>query len=96
MNDEGKVGLVEPHAQRACRHQRLQFVIQKGLFQLRSAITCLACVRLDSQPAGLEPFRHLFGVADRQRVNDPASGKLREPLGQPGETFRLVLHPNRL
>ncbi len=88
VHHEPQVGLVEPHAQRAGRHQRLDPVGQQVIFGLQPVrLVVAAAVRGDVDSLVAEERRRLVGRGDRQRVDDPRSRQaaVGEPGRQPGE-----------
>ena len=73
MDHEGQIRLVEAHAQRRRRDQRLHPVLQQGLLQVGPALARLARVGGHVQAARPKPLRHLYRIAHRQRVDDPVA-----------------------
>ena len=86
MHDEGQVGLVVAHPQRAGRHHRFDFVAQQTFLGRDPVVRFLfARVGERGDAVGVEELGHLLGVAFGQRVDDPRARQPRDVLDEPGQ-----------
>ena len=98
VDDEAEVGLVEAHAERDGRDQRLDLVRAQGVLEPQPVLGFEAAVvrrdrdsRAESSHAG-----DALAVGDREAVDDAGAGQSFELLGEPGEAFGLVAEFDRL
>ena len=89
VDDEAEVGLVETHAERGRGHERLDAVFDQRPLQRLAPLSRLPRVGSDLQSPRPQPFGHPDGVADRQRIDDPAAGQPGQPFGEPGHALGL-------
>ena len=84
MHDEPEVRLVEPHPQRARRHEGLELVALELLLELFALVGVgPAGVRPDRVAALAQQPGDVLGRGDGQRVDDPAAGQVAEVRQQP-------------
>ena len=97
VHDEGQVGLVVAHAERAGGDHGLDLVAQQALLGGDPLLgLLLAAVGERSDAVGGEERRDLLGVALGQRVDDARARQRREVLHEPREPLRRARQLERL
>ncbi len=95
VHDEAEVRLVEPHAQRAGGHQRLDPVRQQVRLRGQPLLRIgLAGVGRDREPALAQELRDLLRGGDGERVHDPGARQLRQVRGEPPQPLRGRRQPH--
>ena len=91
VDDEAEVGLVVAHPQRARGDDALDLVGEQLPLDLDPLVGLdLARVGLALDPLRVEPVGDVERVPDRQAVDDPAAGQLRDPLRHPRHPLGLA------
>ena len=86
MDDEAQVGFVEPHPQRAGRHQRLDPVVAQRFLEPQP-VDRVGTSGVGRHVVARPPQRggHVLGARHGQRVDDAAAGEIAEVGHQPGQ-----------
>jgi hypothetical protein len=91
VDDEPQVRLVEAHAERDRRDERLDLARDQGVLEGLALRRCeLRVVGAGIDAARPQPGRDPLRVGDGQAVDDAAAGQVRDVLREPRKAFRLV------
>ena len=91
VHDEGQVGLVEPHPERGCGHERLDPVLlEVGLERFALRRVGPPGVGGHAQPCRAKLLGHLLGRGHGEAVDDARPLDVLERLREPGDARGLV------
>ena len=92
VNDEAQVRLVESHAQRGSRHERLELIVDERLFETLAFLGLRAAgVGGDLKAGTAQRLREVLRRGDGKAVDNARARQLIEVRREPGRALRRIL-----